>query len=335
LGNIINLSTSKAMYRTRVILFGVAAISVAGCSRGASVGSPAPSAILIVQQDSVLPASKNTAAARLAASPRKGEWVKLPWGDGRSDSLMAWIVYPENLSSSNKAPVVVVVHEIFGLSSWVKSVADQFAARGFIAIAPDLASRVRGGPSTVELSDSAARVLFSNPGIPMAERNNGIVSVARYAMSRPNALQKYGVVGFCWGGQTTWGHAVHGGAAGFAGGISYYGAMPYGTPGTTPAGGRVSIPIADSLAKVKVPMMVLNGSRDAGIANQLPHIDSIMKAKGKTFSSQNYPNADHGFLRQQTDPKTPRDTANEQANLNASKDAWPRSIQFFNQYLKR
>ena len=321
--------------KSRLALGIFAIASIAACNRSASVGSPVPSAIAIVQQDSVLPASKNTAVARLAASPRKSEWVKLPWGDGRSDSLMAWIVYPENLNSRNRAPVVVVVHEIFGLSSWVKSVADQFAARGFIAIAPDLASRVRGGPSTVELSDSAARGLFSNPGIPMADRNNGIVSVARYAMSRPNAVQKYGVVGFCWGGQTTWGHAVHGGAAGFAGGISYYGAMPYGTPGTTPAGGRVNIPRADSLAKVRVPMMVLNGSRDAGIANQLPHIDSIMKAQGKSFSSQNYPNADHGFLRQQTDPKPQRDTANEHANLNASKDAWPRTIQFFNQNLRR
>ena len=313
----------------------LALIVVAGCGRSASVGSPAPSAIAIVQQDSVLPASAATAAARLAASPRKGEWVKVPWGDGKSDSLMAWVVYPENLSGSSKAPVVVVVHEIFGLSSWVRSVADQFAARGFIAIAPDLASRVRGGPSTVELPGAEARTLFSNPGIPMADRNNGIVSVARYAMSRPNAIQRYGVVGFCWGGQTTWGHAIHGGAPGFAGGISYYGAFPYSTPGTTPAGGRVNIPNADSIAKVRVPMMVLNGARDAGIANQLPIVDSIMKAKGKPFSSQNYPNADHGFLRQQTDPKTPRDTANEVANLNAAKDGWPRTIQFFNQYLKR
>jgi carboxymethylenebutenolidase len=316
----------------------VLAILIAGCSRSATVGSPsasAPSAILIVQQDSVLPASANTATARLAASPRKGEWVKIPWGDGKPDSLMAWIVYPENLAANAKAPVVVVVHEIFGLSSWVRSVADQFAARGFIAIAPDLASRVRGGPSTVELSSAEARPLFQNPGIPMVDRNAGIVSVAQYAMSRPNAIQKYGVVGFCWGGQTTWGHAIHGGAAGFAGGVSYYGAFPYGTPGTTPAGGRVSMPIPDSLAKVRVPMMVLNGSRDAGIANQLPIIDSIMRAKGKPFSSQNYPNADHGFLRAQTDPKTPRDTANEQANLNAATDGWPRTIQFFNQNLRR
>jgi carboxymethylenebutenolidase len=315
----------------------IVAAAASACSRSATVGSPAasaPSAIAIVQQDSSLPPSLNAARARLAASPRKGEWVKIPWGDGKNDSLMAWIVYPQNLTASNKAPVVVVVHEIFGLSSWVRGVADEFAARGFIAIAPDLASRIRGGPTTVEMPMDSSGI-FRNPGIPWADRNNGIVSVAQYAMSRPNAIQKYGVVGFCWGGQTTWGHAIHGGAAGFAGGVSYYGAFPYGTTTTMPAGGRVSMPIADSLAKIKVPMMLLNGTRDAGITAQMPHIDSMMKARGKPFYGRNYDNADHGFLRAQTDPKTPRDTANEQANLNAAKDGWPRTIQFFNQNLRR
>src|SRR5687768_3358987 len=130
----------------------IAVATLVGCQRGASVGSPtasAPSAIAIVQMDSSLPASNNNAAARLAASPRRNEWVRIPWGDGKSDSLMAWIVYPQNLSAGSRAPVVVVVHEIFGLSPWVRGVADEFAARGFIAIAPDLASRLRGGPTSV------------------------------------------------------------------------------------------------------------------------------------------------------------------------------------------
>ncbi|HET9425554.1 MAG TPA: dienelactone hydrolase family protein [Gemmatimonadaceae bacterium] len=321
--------------KLRHLLLGAIAVAGAACQRTATVGSPAPSAIMIVQPDTTLPPSNATAAARLAASTRRGEWVKIPWGGGATDSLMAWVVYPNDLGGRARAPVVVVVHEIFGLSTWVRGVADEFAARGFIAIAPDLASRVRGGPSTVELASAEASALFRNPGIPMADRNQGIVAVAQYAMSRPNAVQKYGVVGFCWGGQTTWGHAIHGGAAGFAGGISYYGAFPYGTPGTTPAGGRVNVPRADSLAKVRVPMMVLNGSRDAGIAAQLPHLDSMMKAQNKPFTSRNYDNADHGFLRAQADPKATRDTANERANVAASKDAWPLTIQFFNQYLKR
>src|SRR4051812_10884593 len=265
----------------------IGTIALAACNRGVTVGSSngnvLPSAIAIVQQEGSIPPSNNEAAAKLAASPRKGEWVKLPWGDGKSDSLMAWIVYPQNLSANNKAPVVVVVHEIFGLSTWVRSVADDYAARGFIAIAPDLASRVRGGPSTVELGSTEARALFSNPGIPMADRNAGIMSVAKYAMSRPNAIQKYGVTGFCWGGQTTWGHAVHGGAPGFAGGVAYYGIFPYSTPGTTPTGGRISMPIPDSLAKIRVPMMLFNGSKDAGITAQLPVDDSIMHAMKKDF----------------------------------------------------
>ena len=87
-----------------------------------------------------IPAGAADAAARLAGSPRHGEWVKVAWEPGSADSLMAWVVYPE---TKKKAPVVVVIHEIFGLSTWVRSVADQLAADGFIAIAPDLLSRAR------------------------------------------------------------------------------------------------------------------------------------------------------------------------------------------------
>src|SRR5512132_3541381 len=128
------------------------------------------------QGDMTLPPSNNTAAARLKASPRHAEWVKLAWEPGSKDSLMAWIVYPT--TSNAKTPVVVVVHEIFGLSSWVRGVADQVAAEGFIAIAPDLESRVRGGPSTEELPGDSARKRIG--GVDFAERNRGIAAVARY-----------------------------------------------------------------------------------------------------------------------------------------------------------
>src|SRR4029077_14273350 len=78
--------------------------------------------------DPRLPPDAAGAPARLAASPRHGEYVTIRTGGG--DSLRAWVVYPQR---STKAPVVVVVHEIFGLSSWVRGVADQLAADGFIA----------------------------------------------------------------------------------------------------------------------------------------------------------------------------------------------------------
>src|SRR3972149_3139626 len=79
-----------------------------------------------------LPADGDSAPARLNASPRHGEGVKVDSGGG--DSVMAWVVYPER---RDRAGVVVVIHEIFGLTDWVRAVADQLAAEGFIAIAPD------------------------------------------------------------------------------------------------------------------------------------------------------------------------------------------------------
>ena len=265
-----------------------------------------------------LPASANSAAARLAASPRHGEWVKLAWEPGSKDSLMAWIVYP---MKSGKAPVVVVVHEIFGLSTWVRSVADQLAADGFIAIAPDLESRVRGGPSTVELTSDSARKLIA--GVDFAERNKGIMAVANYAMSQPAAEKKYGVVGFCWGGSTAWGAAVYNGK-GFGGSVAFYGA-PFAANGAV---------IVDSLAKIQAPVLMLNGSLDARTGAFIPLADEAMKKLGKPFEGKDYPGAVHGFMRAQDDPVTGQTPPESRAaNLAASKEAWPKTIAFFKKNL--
>lgn len=277
-----------------------------------------------------LPASARGAAARLAATPRHGEWVKIAWEPGSPDSLMAWIVYPK---SSGKAPVVVVVHEIFGLSSWVRAVADQAAADGFIAIAPDFLSRVRGGPSSVELPADTARGLIRS--VDAAERNRAIVAAANYAMMQPAATPRYAVIGYCWGGSTTFMHAVHGGVKGFSGGVAFYG-LPYmsgGSPATATAPAVPAHIDADSLAKIKVPVMLLNGSKDARIATAMPQLDSIMKALGKNYTGVNYEGAVHGFLRAQDDPKATRDEAEEAANLAATRDGWPRTIAFLKKNL--
>lgn len=272
-----------------------------------------------------LPASNLTAAARLAASPRHGEWVKIALEPGSADTLMAWVVYP---STRQRAPVVIVVHEIFGLSTWVRGVADQVAADGFIAVAPDFLSRVRGGATSVELTGDSARRLIQ--GVNSAERNRIILAAANWAMTQPAATQKYGVIGYCWGGATTFMHAVHGGVNGFGGGVAFYGS-PYtggGSPATATTPAVPATPVADSLSKIKVPVMLLNGSKDARIGAMMPALDSMMKAMGKNYAGVNYEGAVHGFLRAQDDPKTQRDEAEEQANLVAAKDAWPRTIAF-------
>jgi carboxymethylenebutenolidase len=270
------------------------------------------------QGDRKLPPSNLQAPARLAASPRHGEWAKIAWEPGSKDSLMAYIVYPSTTSA--KTPVVVVVHEIFGLSTWVRGVADQVAAEGFIAIAPDLESRVRGGPSTAELPGDSARALIQ--GVDAAERNRGIAASARYAMSQPSAAQKYAVIGYCWGGGTTWMHAINGGVPGFSGGVAYYG-LPYMNG---------AVPNRDSLAKIKTPVMLLSGARDARIGAAMPAFDSAMKALGKSYVGINYPGAGHGFLRSQDDTSA-HNPAWQQADLAATKDAWPRTVAFLKKNL--
>jgi carboxymethylenebutenolidase len=280
----------------------------------------APNATQASQGNLALPPSANAAKARLESSPRHGEWVKIAWQPGSSDSLMAWIVYPS--TSSAKTPVVVVVHEIFGLSTWIRGVADQVAADGYIAIAPDLLSRVRGGPSTVELSGDSARRLIVN--VSSTERNRGITAAAQYAMSQPAAAQKYAVIGYCWGGSTVWGYAVNGGLPGYSGGVAYYG-LPYMNG---------AVPNGDSLARITKPVLLLSGSVDTRIGTAMPAVDSAMKALGKSYVGINYPGAIHGFLRAQDDPKQVRDVAEEQANLAATKDAWPRTLAFLRSNLQ-
>lgn len=292
----------------------------------ADVGPQIP----LQQQDLTLPASNAGAEARLAASPRHGEWVKFPMSAGSPDTVMAWIVYPK---SNAKAPVVVVVHENTGLITWVRSVADQVAAEGFIAIAPDFLSRVRGGPSTEMLArDSVGKIL---PGVTMAERVRIVSAAANYAMMQPAATQKYAVIGYCWGGSTVWGHAVNGGVNGFSGGVAFYGSpfMTGGLPATATTPAVAASVNADSLAKIKAPVMLLNGSKDARIGANMPTVDSIMKAMKKSYTGMNYEGAVHGFLRAQNDPKATRDEVEEAANLAAAKDGWPRTVAFLKKNL--
>lgn len=288
---------------------------------------------VLAPQDLSLPPSNNASADRVKNSPRHAEWVKIPMV-GTPDTLMAWVVYPFSRDSRQKAPVVVVVHEIFGLSTWVRGVADQVAADGFIAIAPDFLSRARGGPSTVELSGDSARRIIA--GVNTSERNQIINAAANYAMMLPSAQQKYAVIGYCWGGQTVFAHAVNGGVKGYSGGVAFYGA-PYTKGGTPATATTAAVPASvdvDSIRKISKPVMLLNGSKDARIGALMPDIEAAMKANGKTYEARNYEGAVHGFLRAQADPKPNRDPAEEAANLAATKDAWPRTLAFLRKNLK-
>lgn len=255
-------------------------------------------------QVATIPAGAATVADRLAKSPRHGEWAVVRTGP--SDSVRAWVVYPERRS---KAPVVVVVHEIFGLSTWVRGVADQLAADGFIAIAPDLLTgKVPLVPGTDTVAAQAATVGIRSLQSQDVQRQ--IAALGQYGMSLPAAEKRYGVVGFCWGGSASFNSAVMS-PAGQGAAVVYYG----------------SSPATASLASVKVPVLGLYGGEDARVGATVPPADSAMKALGKRFEHHTFAGAGHGFLRQQE--------GQNGANLAAAQQAWPLTISFFRSTLGR
>jgi carboxymethylenebutenolidase len=247
-----------------------------------------------------LPPDAAGAIARLNNSPRHGEWAMIRSGDG--DSIRAWVVYPER---SGKAPVVLVVHEIFGLSSWVRGVADQLAADGFIAVAPDLLTmkNLPNGPDSVVAPLAQAAIRTLDPAWVQKQLD----AVAQYGMSLPSAEKKYGIVGFCWGGGVSFAHAAH--SPGLGASVVYYG------PNPKPA----------DLVSVRAPILGLYGGNDARVGATIPPADSALRALGRTYIYTLYPGAGHGFLRQQT--------GMEGANMAATRAAWPATIAWFKKYL--
>ena len=299
--------------RSRLLLFLATPLALGGCVHrvptdehaGHDVPSTSAAPQAVSPVAGTLPAGAADAGARLASSPRHGEWVMVPAGPGAPDSVRAWVVYPER---SSRAPVVIVVHEIFGLSTWIRAVADQLAAKGFIAVAPDLLSgkRMPGSPDNMPIDSAVAMIrTLSDDDV-----QRQLDAVARYATALPAAEPRYGIVGFCWGGGVVWTHAAHAGSA-LAAGVSYYGT-------TLPPGGYVN---------VSAPILGLYGGEDARVDATIPRADSAMSALGRTFEHQTFSGAGHGFLRQQD--------GQNGANLAATQAAWPRTVAWFKRWLER
>jgi carboxymethylenebutenolidase len=250
-----------------------------------------------------LPPGEAEAKQRLLDTPRHGEWARVDAGEG--DMVDLWVVYPER---KDRAPVVVVIHEIFGLTDWVRAVADQLAADGFIAVAPDfLSGKGPGdkGSGSVDVDTARALVRELDPG----EIVRRLDAAARYATSLPAAARMYGTVGYCWGGAVSFSYATRQPALGAA--VVFYGTSPS----------------TETLAGVNAPVLGLYGGDDARVNATIPDAEKEMKRLGKRFEVEVYEGAGHGFLRAQD--------GREGANLRAAQQAWPRTVEFFKETLEK
>lgn len=290
-----------------VPLLCIAALASGGCSPAEETRMgemPEPPAVEAASPTvASLPAGADEAMDRLNASPRHGEWVTID--TGAQDSVRAWVVYPER---SDPAPVVLVVHEIFGLSHWIRAVADQLAAEGFIAIAPDLLTMRDIPPG----EDGAPAADVARSEIQTLDRDaihRQLLAVAEYGMALPAAADTYGIVGFCWGGTASFEHAIHSPELGAS--VVYYGS----TPDTT------------RLGAIEAPVLGLYGENDERVNATIGGAERTMEGLGKTYEREIYGGAGHGFLRAQD--------GQDGANLAATREAWPRTIEWFRTHLGR
>ncbi len=238
--------------------------------------------------------SQPWARERIAKSPRHSEWVSIKH-DGRSVETL--IVYPE---SKDKRPVVLIIHEIFGLSDWAQELADEVAAAGYIAVAPDLLSGA--GPNGGRTKDFASGGVMEAIGkLSPDQVTADLNAAADYALKLLAANGKLFVGGFCWGGSQTFRFATNRGDLSAA--FVFYGGPP----------------VADAMARIKAPVYGFYAGNDARIGAALPDAIANMKAAGKTFEPVTYEGAGHGFMRA---GETPDDT--NPANKKAREEAWAR-----------
>jgi carboxymethylenebutenolidase len=231
---------------------------------------------------------------RLNKSPRHGEWVEVPLADGKK--MRSYIVYPER---SDKAPVVLVIMEIFGMSDWVRATTDQLAADGFIAIAPDFLSGK--GKDGGDVSPDDARNMVSK--LSTDEVMTKLNATRDYALKLPAANGKTACIGFCWGGGMSFSYAATqpdlNGAAVF-----------YGTP-----------PKDDQHARIKCPVAGFYGGKDMRVTATVEKTTDAMKKLGKKYEPHVFEGAGHGFMR----AHAPKDS---EANQKAATEAWPMVVQF-------
>ena len=288
--------------RIALALCALTVIPLAGC--GTQPSAPPATVAVAVPAGQPLPPSEETAKARLEKSPRHGEYVdvKLPSG---GVPIRTWVVYPER---KDRAGVVLVIHEVYGLSDWLRGVADQLAQEGFIAVAPDLISGLGpggGGTESVPTRDDVVKLVRS---VTPADANARLDAVRAWAVALPSSNGRSATIGFCWGGARSFAYAAAQPA--LDGAVVYYGTSPE---------------VAD-LAKVEAPVLGHYGGDDARVNATIPAAEAEMKRLSKPYEPHVYEGAGHGFLRAQTE--------REGANLRATEQSWPRTVAFLRELLE-
>ncbi len=246
-------------------------------------------------------AAQDWARQTVDKSPRHREWVTVKHGDRPVETFIA---YPE---SKHKTPVVLVIHEIFGMTDWVEDVADQFAAAGYIAVAPDLLSGM--APNGGRTKDfPAGRATEAVGHLDPDQITADLKAAADYGLELPSSNGELFVAGFCWGGGQAFRFATN--RPDLRAAFVFYGPPPP----------------ADAMKRIEAPVFGFYGGNDNRIGATIPTATADMKAAGKTYEPVTYPGAGHGFMRAGEAPDA------SEANRKAREESWKRMKKLLRHY---
>jgi carboxymethylenebutenolidase len=194
-----------------------------------------------------------------------GEWVKIKKG---KETIRAYVAYPER---KTKAPAVIVIHEVFGLTEWEPTVAKE----GFVAIVPDLLSS-KHGQSPKDPNQGRKLIGELEPERITADLN----ATYAYVNDLP-AVEKdhIGTIGFCWGGGQSFRYATDN--PNLKAAVVAYGPAPD----------------SSAIKRIQAPVLGVYGEKDERINASLPDVAAKMQSAGKTFTYEMYPGTGHGFLK--------------------------------------
>jgi carboxymethylenebutenolidase len=276
------------------------AMEMRAAGQGGGGAAPREAPGLNVKPDD-LPANWVMAGKTANTTPRRNEWIDVPM-PGTNVKIHTWVVYPDG---AQPAGTVLVLHGASGISDWIRSVADQLAKEGFIALALDLSSGLGPNGGNFDSFKYTDDLMRATQKLPRGDVMGRITAVRDFAAKMPRSNGKTGSIGFCGGGTNSFTLATD--VATHNASVVYYGGPPP----------------AASLANAAAPVLGFYGEDDARIFTTVEPTRAAMKKLGKTYEAHTYPHATHSFLWMQ-------DLGN---NFGATADSWPRTIAFFRQHL--
>lgn len=239
------------------------------------------------------------------------ESVAIPASDGFA--VPAFVARP---AGGAAAPIILVVHEIFGVHEWIRDICRRFAKAGYYAIAPDLFARHGDATRIADFKELIDRIVSKAPD---AQILSDIDTAYGWAGAHGGDAGRRGITGFCWGGRITWLYAAH--SEDLDAGVAFYGRL---VSDKTPLQPLSAI---DEVGALRAPVLGQYGEKDKGIP--IADVEAMRAALARAGKSPPdaitvHKGADHGFM---ADYRPSYDAS-------AAKAAWDETLGWFARYVK-